>query len=359
MSKPIYGDTVGGGGGGGIKNVPQSDWIQSDNTQLDFIKNKPTLGELAAKNEVSESELESALKEKINNIDNKVDGDTVDQKINDAFIKFTTDASDDETINTYKELIDSAATYAKEMSDLEARTTALEKWMADESYVPITASLKVNSSTSIVKEIGDTLTDATITWSTSKAASTIRFERPTGLAVSEIPSTDSNTYQAHEPMIDENGAIMYDVDGDVIYTYTYPCEKTWSLTVTEKDGKSDGTYATAGATAKLYFRHRVYWGVGTTESGFDSDFVKKLTNSELRTSKAATLNLLPDTQYIYYAVPKDLCGTEPTFIIDKGFAGGFKHREEIVVKNAYKVPIVYYVYRSDQLLVGSTRVDIS
>lgn len=40
MGKPIYGDTV-GGGGGGLKKVPQSDWAQTDETQLDYIKNKP------------------------------------------------------------------------------------------------------------------------------------------------------------------------------------------------------------------------------------------------------------------------------------------------------------------------------
>lgn len=39
MNKPIYGNTV--GGGGGSKPVPQADWNQTDETQADFIKNKP------------------------------------------------------------------------------------------------------------------------------------------------------------------------------------------------------------------------------------------------------------------------------------------------------------------------------
>lgn len=42
MGKPIYGDTV-GGGGGNLKKIPQSDWNQTDETQLDYIKNKPTI----------------------------------------------------------------------------------------------------------------------------------------------------------------------------------------------------------------------------------------------------------------------------------------------------------------------------
>lgn len=44
MSK-IYGDTV-GGGGSKLKNVPQSDWAQTDNTQPDYIKNKPESGQI-------------------------------------------------------------------------------------------------------------------------------------------------------------------------------------------------------------------------------------------------------------------------------------------------------------------------
>ena len=42
MSKPIYGDTV-GGGGGSLKKIPQADWGQTDDTQLDYIKNKPDI----------------------------------------------------------------------------------------------------------------------------------------------------------------------------------------------------------------------------------------------------------------------------------------------------------------------------
>lgn len=41
MSK-IYGDTV-GGGGVNLKKIPQSDWNQTDETQCDYIKNKPDL----------------------------------------------------------------------------------------------------------------------------------------------------------------------------------------------------------------------------------------------------------------------------------------------------------------------------
>jgi len=66
MSKPIYGDTV-GGGGGSLKKMPQSDWTQTDETQLDFIKNKPTLGSLAAKDEVAKSDLTEEVQTALDN----------------------------------------------------------------------------------------------------------------------------------------------------------------------------------------------------------------------------------------------------------------------------------------------------
>lgn len=50
MSK-IYGDTV-GGGGVNLKKIPQSDWNQTDETQCDYIKNKPDLEQVASKDYV-------------------------------------------------------------------------------------------------------------------------------------------------------------------------------------------------------------------------------------------------------------------------------------------------------------------
>lgn len=37
--------------------VPQSDWAQTDESKVDYIKNKPELGNLAAKNTVEKSDL--------------------------------------------------------------------------------------------------------------------------------------------------------------------------------------------------------------------------------------------------------------------------------------------------------------
>ena len=47
----------------------QSDWSQTDNSADDYIKNKPTLGDLAAKSEVAYTDLAAGLKAKIDNYD--------------------------------------------------------------------------------------------------------------------------------------------------------------------------------------------------------------------------------------------------------------------------------------------------
>lgn len=203
-------------------------------------------------------------------------------------------------------------------AEVDGRLETLEQWMECEG---ITASLSVSPSTA---EVGQSVTNARLTWSVSKPTKNVKID---GVSVDDTPYTDKKSYTAN---------------------------KTWTLQATATDGG-------ATATTTLTFQHRVYWGIGTTESGFESAFVKALAHSELTTSKAITLNVAPDTQYIYYAVPKALCDTEPIFVMDDGFAGGFGHKdkEEIVVTNAYGAEIVYYVYRSDQLLVGSTRVDVS
>ena len=42
MDKPIYGIPVGVGGGTTTEQI-QVDWEQSDDTKVDYIKNKPTI----------------------------------------------------------------------------------------------------------------------------------------------------------------------------------------------------------------------------------------------------------------------------------------------------------------------------
>ena len=135
----------------------------------------------------------------------------------------------------------------------------------------------------------------------------------------------------------------------------FTTDQEWEVVVTGAKGE------TAKKTAKIDFKfYRVYWGVGMQASGFDDDFVTKLQNSEKVSSRSKTFTVTPNAQYIYYAVPEDLCEPDehPTFVIDNGFPGGFYYVERgIVVEKAVSIP--YRVYRSDQQLVGSTRIVIT
>lgn len=55
---------------------------------------------------------------------------SVDKKINDAFNDFATKVSDDAVVNTYKELIDWAATHGAEAAEMAAEITALQNILA-------------------------------------------------------------------------------------------------------------------------------------------------------------------------------------------------------------------------------------
>ena len=247
---------------------------------------------------------------------------------------------------------------ALEQYDAENRLLKLEEWVANKDYVKIAANLYINSntSTSVIKEIGDTLANATLNWKVTKDAISINLTLPNGDKKAQTIGrngsyTDTNTYQAHE----------VDGEGNVI-KYSYPCTKTWTLSATEADAKAGSTTA----NAYLYFRHRVYWGIGTVAMGFTSDFVKALADddtqnkhSELSTSKSKTFTVFADSKkYVYYAVPKDLCTSDPSFYVDGSLlSGGFSYKEDVEVTNSYGVKIIYCVYRSDHQLSGSTKVE--
>ena len=88
------------------------------------------LAALAYKAQVSETELADALKTKINTSKTTLDtltgtGDgSIDKMIDDAFNDFSTKVSDDGVVNSYKELIDWAATHGGEAATMAGNITA-------------------------------------------------------------------------------------------------------------------------------------------------------------------------------------------------------------------------------------------
>ena len=162
--------------------------------------------------------------------------------------------------------------------------------------------------------------------------------------------------------IDVNDTLIGSTDTEYVATGPFTSDREWEVFVREGEPK----YAIASRTAKISFYYRVYWGVGTQASGFDGDFVTKLQNTDKAYSKSLIFSVEPNTQYIYYAVPKDLCDTEPIFNIDDGFSGGFMPKVEVTVTRTFgdrTVEIAYYIYRSIELIKDPdgelTRVTVS
>ena len=49
-------------------DIPKSDWNQTDETKLDYIKNKPELGVMATKNKVTMDDLDKTITERLDSI---------------------------------------------------------------------------------------------------------------------------------------------------------------------------------------------------------------------------------------------------------------------------------------------------
>lgn len=101
----------------------------------------------------------STLLERVEGLETKVGEDTVDAKITAAINKFATDVSDDDVVNTYKELIDYAANHKGEAASMAADITTLQ-----ETVAKIEAGAQVNKIEAV--KLGPTLleiVDKTVT----------------------------------------------------------------------------------------------------------------------------------------------------------------------------------------------------
>lgn len=211
------------------------------------------------------------------------------------------------------------------------RLKILEEWMKNETYEPMTATLYVDPTS---KEYGDSVTGAKLTFSTSRETSSIKLTLPNGTEVDLSGKTS--------PYTDDN-------------KYLITSQKKWVLNATGTDERDKPV----SKEATISRQYRVYWGLGTQEDGFDSDFVKSLKpqGTTLTTSRDRTLTFSSgaDNQYVYYAIPTAL-GT-PTFQIgDFPLPGGFEDGVKISVDtgftnaNSNPIRLDYNLYRSSNPL---------
>lgn len=83
------------------------DWNQTDEMKADFIKNKPILGKLSAKDEIAKSDLSSDVQDSLNKADSaiqSVDGFATETYVNTKIAALVDSAPDE--LNTLKELAD-------------------------------------------------------------------------------------------------------------------------------------------------------------------------------------------------------------------------------------------------------------
>lgn len=225
-------------------------------------------------------------------------------------------------------------------TEVDNRLKTLEQWMNDETYEEMTAKLSITPSGS--KEYGASVANAKLTWEVDKAVSSITLTLPSGSTVDLSNKTS--------PYEDKN-------------TYIITEAKTWELNATRTDGNKE----TKSATSMISRQYRVYWGLGTQEDGFNSDFVKSLKpqGTTLTTVKNRTLSFKngANSQYVYYAIPDDL-GT-PTFQIGEfPIAGGFESGVPISVDTGFKdtngntIMLDYNLYRSSNLLTNDEAFNV-
>lgn len=206
----------------------------------------------------------------------------------------------------------------------DARLDALEKQMADLSYVKIAvSSFKVNGSSALVVELGSTVTNPTLSWTLNK-----------------MPTTVSVNGEAVEAAISGSKPITDTVTSSKVYTMSATDEKA----------------AMATGSATITFLNGVYYGVATEPSIYDSTFIRSLANKKLSGTVVSSISVTAGAgQYIYYCVPARFGACEFTV---GGFTGGFSRIATIAFTNASGYTENYYIYRSDNANLGSTVVTV-
>lgn len=183
---------------------------------------------------------------------------------------------------------------------------------------------QINSFTNNVGtvEMGSTVTNVTLSWSTNKT--------PTSLTLDGKVVTATDTSK-------------------VLSGQSIKSNKSWTLKMTDEKG------ATAQKSTSISFLNGVYYGVGTVtdSAGVNNAFIQGLTKT-LANSKAKTFTVNAGAgQYIYYCVPARF-GTVGFNV--GGFDGGFTLLATVDYTNPSGYEESYRVYKSDNANLGNTTV---
>ena len=207
-------------------------------------------------------------------------------------------------------------------SELDERLSHIEEQISDILYEPI--EIKVFTANPSSVEIGSQVDEVTLSWALNKDAEKIDLSGET-----QVPTSSGSTTLSGLALTQDS---------------------VWSLTAT------DEREASAEKTASLVFLNGVYYGVAAAPEAYDSAFILTLTKN-LRSSKLTSISVNAGAgQYIYYCLPKRFGAC--TFTVG-GFTGGFTLADTIKFTNASVYTEDYYIYRSNNAGLGSTKVTIA
>lgn len=208
-----------------------------------------------------------------------------------------------------------------DLTPLENEINDLKEQVGNLLYKAITITSFTNSVGTA--EIGSTVTSANLSWKFSKTPTSVTLD---GKA-KDITST-----------------------GESLTDLSLTSSKTWTLKATDERNH------TATATTSISFVNRVYYGVASAPTTYNSEFVKSLQNKPLRGNKVTSFTVTAgEGQFIYYCIPKGF-GTAAFNI--GGFDGGFRLVATISFTNNSKYTEDYYIYRSDNANLGLTTVSV-
>lgn len=197
--------------------------------------------------------------------------------------------------------------------------TTVANMKADMEYVPIEIT-KISDNVGTV-EIGTPVPEMTVTWELNKTPASQRLGGE-------------------------------DIGVDVrSMTVSMADRKSVTLTVTDERG------ATVSKSTGYNAYNGVYCGPKALPETIDSIFVRGLVSKLLSDNRARTVTVKGyENTYIWYALPVRL--GECTFTVD-GFTGGFILADTIEFTNNQGYTEPYYVYRSENVIPGETKVVIS
>ncbi len=175
------------------------------------------------------------------------------------------------------------------------------------------------------------------------------FSYPAASSTQKAPSSCSGAFGTTLPAagVASDTLTKTNITTNSSYSVTLAATKSGLEVKNNKVVKAEGNDTTS-ATASVSFYHRRYWGVSADTS---ADFTK-FAGTELSNSRAKTIKFdCSGGKYFYYAYPKAL-GDSSWNIGGLSFTG--YTRTEQTVTNEYGLSVVYYVYRSTELMTGAS-----